>query len=180
MASGPGKWGSLSERPLPLGGCLPAPLLAAPFSSPNQLPASSTQLPPAHRLSWPPQFTRPLPPESDWPSSGPVASLRAQVAAWPQTGSFAQAACSGLLAQTGERSSPDCRDLEQQMPSRRGQGTAMSTGVTGGEPGLQGQHLEDTPACQGWSGTEKPLCGQITGWVVLWDAGPPQRNPQHL
>ena len=132
----------------------PLPTSSLPAARSCLLPTGSAGLPSSHGLC----LRNPT-----GPAQALVASLGAQVAAWPQTGFFAQAACSGLLAQTGERSSPDRRDLEQQMPSKRGQGTAMSTGVTGGEPGLQGQHLEDTPACQGWSGTERPLCGQITG-----------------
>lgn len=175
MASSSGRWGSLSERPCPLGGCLPAPLLSAPFSSPNQLPASSTQLPPDHNLCWLPQFTRPRPPEPDWPISGPRGS------SWGIGGCLVTNRFLGPssllwslgLDRGGQQPWPQGPGAADAL--KEGPGAAVSTGVTG-EPGLQGSTWKTHPPAKDDHALSGPCAGRTQGGQYSWDTGPSQRT----
>lgn len=124
MASGPGRWGSLSQRPPTTQSlCLSAPMLTAPFSPNQPAPCQQHALPPApFCLSWLPLGPGWLVSTNRFPGPGTPALVT-----W---------------LRPGENSSPEYSDLGQQMPSEKGGsgGKAITTGVTGGGPGPWSQH----------------------------------------
>lgn len=162
MASGPGRWGSLSQRPPTTQSlCLSAPMLTAPFSPNQPAPCQQHALPPApFCLSWLPLGPGWLVSTNRFPGPGtPV------LVTW---------------LRPGESSSPEYSDLGQQMPSEKGGsgGKAITTGVTGGgpralEPAPRAAQETQLPATS-IQAQSSPCAGGTQGLgQCSWDLGRP-------